>query len=208
MNLSLVNIILYLGELGPPFGKIGMTKETCPFPPFSLGELNLSLANIILYLRELGPHFGKIGLIGETCHSLAFFLGEVKLFEIFSHGEKILPFRGVIISSNRNLLLLRGTTLSPNPPLGHLPSALSLGTITFPIALSFRGVNLPLGKKSLFFEDHSLNLPVSFSLGAVNLPHGEVVLYAPFSLRGTNSSFEEFVLPFGEHFLSLDNWLY
>ena len=35
----------------------------------------------------------------------------------------------------------------------------------------------------------------------MNLPHGEVVLSAPFSLRGTNSSFGEFTLPFGDNFL-------
>ena len=208
VNLYLGDITLYLGELGLPLGKIGLTGETCPFPPFSLEEMNLSLVNIILYLGELGLAFGKIGLAGETCPSLAFFLGEVKLSTIFSLREKILPFGGVILSSCRNLFFLRGTTISPYPPLGHLPSALSLGKITFLAAFSFRGVNLPLGKKALFLEEHSLNLLVSFSLGAMNLPHGEVVLYAPFSLRGTNSSSREFVLPFGENFLSLENWLY
>ena len=177
------------------------------FSFFSLGEMNLSLVNIILYLGELGPPFAKIGMIGETCPFPPFFLGEVKLFAIFSLGEKILPF-GVILSSYRNLLLLRGATLSPDPPLGHLPSIISLGTVTLPITLSFRGVNLPLGEKAFFLEEHSLNLPVLFSLGAVNLPHGEVSLSTPFSLRGMNSSSKEFVLPFGENFLSLENWLY
>ena len=106
----------------------------------------------------------------------------------------------MILSSCRNLLLLRGTTLSSDPPLGNLPYALSLGTVTFLAALSFRGVNLPLREKALFLKEHSLNLPISFSLG-------EVVLYATFS-QGTNSSFGEFVLPFSESFLSLENWLY
>ena len=201
-NLYLGDITLYLGELDPPFGKIDLTGETCPSLAFSLGEMKLSLVNIILYLGELGPPFGKIGFTRETCPFLAFFLGKVKLSTIFSHGEKILPFGGVILSSCRNLLLLRGTTLSLDPPLGNLPSAISLGTITFPITLLFGGVNLPLREKTLFLEEHSLNLPVSFSLGAVNLPHGEVVLSATFSLRGTNSSSREFVLPFGENFLS------
>ena len=49
---------MYPGELAPPFGKIDMTGETCPFPDFSLGEMNLSLVNIILYLGEFGPPFG------------------------------------------------------------------------------------------------------------------------------------------------------
>ena len=73
---------------------------------------------------------------------------------------KILPFGGVILSSYRNLILLRGTTLSPDPPLGNLPFSISLGTITFPVALSFRGVNLTLGEKALFLEEHSLNVPI------------------------------------------------
>ena len=144
----------------------------------------------------------------KTYPSLAFFLGEVKLSTIFSPREKILPFRGVILSSCRNLLLLRGTTLSPDPPLGNLPSALSLGTVTFPRALSFREANLSLGEKALFLEEHSLNLPVSFSLGIVNLPLREVILSSTFSQRGMNSSYREFVIPFGENFLSLENWLY
>ena len=155
--------------------------------------MNLSLVNIILYLGELGLPFGKIGVTGETCPSFAFFLGEVKLSAIFFPREKILPFRGMILSSCRNLLLLRGTTLSPDPPLGHMPFAFSLGIITFSTTLSFRGVNLPLGKQAVFLEEHYLNLLVSFSLGAVNLPRGEVVLYAPFSLREMNSSFGELV---------------
>ena len=134
------------------------------FSSFSLREMNLFLVNIILYLGEMGPPFGKIGLTGETCPSLAFFLREVKLSAIFSPREKILPFGGVILSSYRNLLLLKGTTLSPYPHLGHLPSTLSLRTVTFPVTLSFRGVNLPLGEKALFLEEHSLSLPVSFSL--------------------------------------------
>ena len=194
--------------IGLSFSTTTSLEKTGLFPTISFRELNLYLGDITLYLGELGPPFGKIGLTRETCPSFAFFHGEVKLSAIFSLGEKILPFGRVILSSCRNLLLLRGTTLSPDPPLGHLPSALSLGTVTFPTTLSFRGVNLPLGKKALFLEERSLNPPVSFSLGAVNLPHGEVVLSTPFSLRGTNSSSREFILPFGENFLSLENWLY
>ena len=83
-----------------------------------------------------------------------------------------------------------------------------LGEVTFPEILSFRGGNLPIREQALFLEEHSLNLHASFSLGEMNLPHGEVVLYAPFSLRGTNSSSREFVLHFGESFLFLENWLY
>ena len=158
-------------------------------------------------LRELGLPPGKTGMDGETCLSPTFFLGEVKLSTIFFLEENNLPHGKVILSSCRNLLFLRGTTLSPYPSLGNLPSALSLGTITFPTTLSFREVDLPLGEKVLFLEEHSLNLPTSFSLGVVNQPRGEVVLSATFSLRGTNSSFGEFVSPFGENFLSLENWL-
>ena len=153
VTLYLGDITMYLGELGQPFEKIGMTGETCDFPPFSLGEMNFSLVNIMLYLGELGPPFRKIGLTGETCLSIAFFLGEVKLSAIFSPEEKILPFGGVILSSYGNLLLLRGKTLSSDPPLGHPPSALSLGIVTFLVALSFREVNLPLGKKAFFLRN-------------------------------------------------------
>ena len=158
-------------------------------------------------LGELGLPPTKIGMDGETCLSPPFFHGEVKLSAIFSLEEKNLPLGQVILSSYRNLLLLRRTTLSPYPPLGNLPSALSLGIVTFPTTLSFRGVNLPLGEKALFLEEHSLNLPASFSLGEVNLPHGEVVLSATFSLRGMNSSSGESVLRFGENFISLENRL-
>ena len=127
-----------LGELGLPPGKTSIAKETCLSLAFflgevklfailflekknlPLGEVKLSLVNIILYLGEMGPPFGNIGLSGETCLFLAFFLGE----------------------------------------------------LTFPAILSFRGVNLSLGKKALFLEEHSLNLPALFSVGAVNLSHG------------------------------------
>ena len=77
-------------------------------------------------------------MAGEACLSPAFFLGEVKLSTIFSLEEKNLPLGEVILSSYRNLLFLRGTILSPDPPLGNLPSTLSLGIVTFPTALSFR----------------------------------------------------------------------
>ena len=63
-----------------------------------------------------------------------------------------------------------------------------------------------MGKKLFFLKEHSLNLLTSFSLGEMNLPHGEVVLSAPFSLRGMNSS-REFFFPFGESFLFLENRL-
>ena len=138
----------------PPLEKTGL------FPTISFGEVNLSLVNIILYLGKLGPPLGKIGLAGGTCPSLTFSFEEVTLSIIFSLGGKNLPFGPVILSSGINLLLLRGTTLSLNPPLGNLPSTLSLGKIslyafflgivTFPIALSFRGVNLPLKEKALY----------------------------------------------------------
>ena len=162
-----------LRELRLPPRKIGMARETCLFHAFflgevklsaifsleeknlPLGEVKLSLVNIILYLREMGPPFGNISLSRETCLSPTFFLGE----------------------------------------------------FTFPTYFSFRVVNYPLGEKGLFLEEHSLNLPASFSLGEMNLPHGEVVLSATFSLRGTNSSSEEFVLPFGKNLLSLENRL-
>ena len=116
-----------------------------------------------MYLGELSPFPGKIGLAGGTCLSHVFSLGEVKLFAIFSLEEKNLPFGGL---------------------------------------------NLLLGEKSLFLEEHYLNLHVSFSLGGLNLPHGGVGLSTTFSLGGTNSSSREFLLPLGENFLSLENWLY
>ena len=61
-------------------------------------------------------------------------------------------------------------------------------------------------EKALFLEEHFLNLPASFSLGEMNLPHGGVGLSTTFSLGGLNSS-REFVLPFGESFLFLENRL-
>ena len=93
----------------------------------------------------------------------------------------LLPWRSEVVynllslGKDFTLLLHRGATQSLDPPLGNLSFAISLGIITFLITLSFRGVNLPLGEKALFLEEHSLNLPVSFSLRVVNLPHGEVV---------------------------------
>ena len=119
-----------------------------------LGEVKLSLVNFILYLGEMGPPFGNIGLRGKTCLSSAFFLRE----------------------------------------------------LTFSAILSFRGVNLPLGEKALFLEEHSLNMPTSFSLGEMNLSYGGVDLSTTFSLGGMNPS-REFVLPFGESFLFLENRL-
>ena len=41
----------------------------------------------------------------------------------------------------------------------------------------------------------------------MNLYHGGVGLFATFSLRGTNPSPGEFILPFGESLISLDNRL-
>ena len=189
------------------------------FPIISFGEVNLYLGDIILYLGELGQPLGKTGLTGETCSSPAFSLNEVKLSAIFSLGEKNLPFGGVILSSGRNLLLLRGTTLSTYPPLRNLPSTLSLektslftfflGTVTFHAALSFKRAKrlLPLGEKTLFHKEHSLNLPASFSLGIVSLTYGEVTLSTTFSLRGTNAFLGEFILPFRESLISLENRL-
>ena len=68
--------------------------------------------------------------------------------------------------------------------------------------LPFGGINLPLREKTMFIKEYSLNLPASLSLGAMNLPHGRVGL---FSLGGMNSSSREFILPFKESFLSLEN---
>ena len=147
----------------------------------------------------------------ETCLSLAFFLREVKLFAIFSLEKKNLPL-GEVKLSLVNIILYLGEM---GPPFGNIGLsretclflAFFLGELTFLVILSFRGVNLSLGKKALFLEEHSLNLPALFSVGAVNLPHGEVVLSITFSLRGTNSSSREFVLPFGENLFSLENRL-
>ena len=102
---------------------------------------------------------------------------------IFSLEEKNQRLGEVILSSSRNLLLIKGTTLSLDPPLRNMLSTLSLGTVTFPTALSFRGVNLPLREKALFLKEHYLNLPTSFSLGEMDLLHGEMVLSTTFSLR-------------------------
>ena len=52
-----------------------------------------------------------------------------------------------------------------------------------------------------------MNLPASFSLRGVNLPYGGVYLSTTFSLGGTNPSHGEFILPFGESLLSLENRL-
>ena len=99
-----------------------------------------------MYLGNLGPPPRKTCMTRGRCPSLTFSLGEVKLFAIFYLGEKNLPFGGVILSFGKNLLLLRGTTISPDPHLGNMPSALSLGKIglfafflgkvTFPTTLS------------------------------------------------------------------------
>ena len=70
--------------------------------------------------------------------------------------------------------------------------------------LPFKIVNLPLGEKPLFLKEHSLNLLTSFSLREMNLPHGGVGLSTTFSLGGMNYS-REFVLPFGESFIFLEN---
>ena len=62
-------------------------------------------------------------------------------------------------------------------------------------------------ENTLFLKEHSLNLPTSFSIGAMNLPYGGVGLSAVFSQGGTNPSPREFILPFGESLISLENWL-
>ena len=98
-----------------------------------------------------------------------------------------------------------GTCFSPAFSLKEvkLSAIFSLGGKNLP----FRGVNLPLGEKARFLTEHYLNLPVSFFLGVLNLSHGGVGHSTTFSLGGTNSSSGEFVLPFGESFLSLENLL-
>ena len=170
-----------------------------------------------MYLGELGPPPTKTSLTRGTCPSPAFSLEDVKLSAIFSLRGKNLPFGRVILSFGKNLLLLRGTTLSSHPPLGNLTLALFLGktglfafllkTVTFPTTLSCGGVNLPYREKVLFLKEHSLNLSTSFSLEAVNLPHGGVGLSTAFSLGGMKSSSEEFILPFRESLISLENRL-
>ena len=88
-----------------------------------------------------------------------------------------------------------------------LSLAFFLRELTLPVDFSFKGVNLPLREKAIFLKEHSLNLPASFSLGEMNLPHGGVAFSITFSLGGMNSFSGEFVLPFGESFLFLENWL-
>ena len=85
----------------------------------------------------------------------------------------------------------------------HVSLTFFLGELTFPVILLFRGVNLPLGEKALFLDEHSLNLPTSFSHGEMNLPHGGMGFFITFSLGRMNSSSREFVLPFGESSLFL-----
>ena len=158
-------------------------------------------------LGELGLPPRKIGMVGETCLFLAFFLGEVKLFAIFSIEEKNLPL-GEVKLSLVNIIMYLGEMGSPFGNIGLsgetcLSPTFFLGELTFPVILSFRGVNLPLGEKALFLNEHSLNLPTSFSRGEMNLPHGGMGFFITFSLGKMNSSSRDFVLPFGEssHFL-------
>ena len=91
---------------------------------------------------------------------------------------------------------------------GICPPAFYLEEVKLSTIFSLGGKNLPLREKDMFLEEHSLNLPISFSLGALNLPHEGVGLSTTFFIGGTNSSSREFVLPIGESFLSLENWLY
>ena len=87
VKLSLVNFILYLGEMGPPFGNIGLSGETCLFPAFFLRELTcltiLKFRGVNLPLREK-----------------AFFLEEHSLnpLESFSLREMNLPHGGLGLS--------------------------------------------------------------------------------------------------------------
>ena len=159
-------------------------------------------------LRELGLPLRKTSLVGETYLCPTRFLGEVKLSTIFSFKEKNLPLREVKLSLV-NFILYLGEM---GPPFGNiglsgetcLSPAFFLGELNFLEILSFRERNLPLREKSLFLEEHSLNLPASFSLGEMNLPHGGVDLSPTLSLGGMNSS-REFILPFGESFIFLEN---
>ena len=96
-----------------------------------------------------------------------------------------------------NIGLIGETCLSP---------AFFLGEFTFHEILSFRRRDLSFGEQAIFLEEHSLNLLASFSLGEMNLPHGGVGLSTTFSLGRMNSS-REFVLPFGESFIFLENRL-
>ena len=56
VKLSLVNFIMYLGEMGPPFGNIGLRRLICLSPAFFLGELTfpviLPFRGVNLALRE------------------------------------------------------------------------------------------------------------------------------------------------------------
>ena len=57
----------------------------------------------------------------------------------------------------------------------------------------------------MFLEEHSLNFPTKFSLGLMNLPRGGVKCSTTISMRETNLSYGEFILPFRESLLSLEN---
>ena len=149
-------------------------------------------------------------MAGETCLSPTRFLREVKLSSIISLKENNL-YLGEVKLSLVNFILYLGEM---GPPFGNiglsgetcLSPAFFLGELTCPTILKFRGVNLPLREKAFFLEEHSLNPLESFSLREMNLPHGGMGLSITFSLGGMNSS-GEFVLPFGESFLFLENHL-
>ena len=92
VKLSLVNFILYLGEMGTSFGNIGLSGETCLSLAFFLGEL--TFPEILSFRGENLP-LGEQALFLKE-HSLNFPAS-------FSLGEMNLPYRRVGISTTFSL---------------------------------------------------------------------------------------------------------
>ena len=152
VNLYLGDITVYLGEIGPPSRKIGLSRETCLSLTFFLGEVKLSaifsleeknlpleevkfsLVNIILYLGEMGPPFGKIGLSGETCLSPAFFLGQLT-FPID------LSFRGVTLPLGEKDFFLEEHSLNLHASFSLGEMILPHGGVGFSTTFSLGGTN-------------------------------------------------------------------
>ena len=126
VKLSLVNFILYLGEMSPPFGNIGLSRGTC-----------LSLA---FFLRELTfPEILSFRGVNLPLEEQALFLEEhsLNLPASFSLGEMNLPHGEVVLSTPFSL---RGTNLFYGEfvlPIGYnfvfLENRLLLCSLLYPL---------------------------------------------------------------------------
>ena len=123
-ELSLGDIILYLGELGPPLGKIGLTGGICLSRVFSLGEVKLST---IFSLEEKNLPFGGVDL---PLREKALYLEEhsLNLPASFSHEAINLPHEWVDLSTNFSL----GGTNSSSKEF-----VLPLVKVSFPCRISY-----------------------------------------------------------------------